>query len=244
MLEKAFNDYLINVVNGPVNEQRLPVLILVDTSISMSDAMKDVNASINHFIRKVCEDEKAASLIDLCIVTFDDDAEVVMPWTNINKAEVVQLRAGGCTNTTAGLELAEYLLTERGRAYVHHGCLGKKGMLIMLTDGAQTSGKNPDEIIAKIRRRVDDKKMLVSVLAAPGYDKAFVAKLTKGKAVAELHGDSSGFVEAFDFYAISTKAVSLSAPGTTPETPEHTFGDPEKGSHWHKADLKDWLDQD
>lgn len=244
MLEKAFNDYLVRVVNGPVNEERLPVLILADTSISMDHAMQDLNDSINYFIRKVCEDEKAARLIDLCIVSFDDTARVVLPWTNINRVEPVQMRAGGCTDPTAGLELAEMLTTERGRAYIDHGCMGKKAMILLITDGAQTCGKSPDEIIAKIRRRVDEKKLLISVLAVPGYDKEFVAKLTQGKAVAELHGNSSGFAEAFDFYAISTKAVSKSAPGTTPEIPEHSFGDPEKGSQWHKADLGDWLYQD
>ena len=109
--------------------------------------------------------------------------------------------------------------------------------LILITDGY---GGDITEIAEVIKKRTDDRKMKLWVLAVKGYDKATVAKLTDGKRVFELVDENGfDFSEFFDFMAVSVKAVSTSAPGQDTVSVKHNIG--RDGSTCRVPDLDAWL---
>ena len=65
-MNKNFNDYPIPPKH--VNEPHMPVIILCDTSGSMSGVpIRNVNLSVNRFAKDVCKDPKASGLVDVAV---------------------------------------------------------------------------------------------------------------------------------------------------------------------------------
>ncbi|WP_304263457.1 VWA domain-containing protein [Kallipyga massiliensis] len=204
-----FNDYDLPPEN--VNMQHMPVAILCDVSGSMSGIpIQNVNLSVNRFASDVCKDPKASRLVDVAVLSFNEEAKVEQGFRPITELESVDFRAGGGTNITAGLDLAIKKIRERCRLYSENGIEIKMPYIILITDGY---GGDVSEIAELVKQRTADKKMQLWILAVKGYDKETVAKLTEGKRVFELVDEAGyDFSEFFDFMAVSIKAVSTSSP--------------------------------
>lgn len=193
-----------------VNMQHMPVVLLCDTSGSMyGTPLQNATMAVNRFAADVCKDNKAAGLVDVAVIGFDEEPTVVQGFRPITELEPVQFTAGGGTNLSSALELAVNKLRERCKLYANNGIEIKMPYIILLTDGY---GGDVTEISRIIRQRTADKKMQLWVLAVKGYDKETVAKLTDGKRVFELVDEKGyDFTDFFDFMAISIKAVSTSS---------------------------------
>lgn len=204
-----FNDYDLPPEN--INMQHMPVAIVCDTSGSMSGIpIQNVNLSVNRFTADVCKDSKAAGLVDVAVISFNETPTVVQGFRPITELQPVQFAAGGGTNITAALEMAISKIRERCNLYSENGIEIKMPYIILITDGY---GGDVTEIARIIKQRTADKKMQLWVLAVKGYDKETVAKLTDGKRVFELVDEAGyDFTDFFDFMAISIKAVSTSSP--------------------------------
>ncbi len=145
----------------PLNyEQRRPVVLLVDTSPSMSEpagestAIAEVNRGLQHFARQVHDNPITAARLDLALVSFDSDATVQRPFALIGDAPLPDLHCdGGCTNLVAGVERSLQLLRERKAWYDEVGLPRYRGYLLVITDGAPT---NSAEELAALRARLHD----------------------------------------------------------------------------------------
>ena len=83
---------------------RCPVVLLLDTSSSMEGApINELNKGLRQFIQETSSDEAASRSVELEIITFDWNAEVVTPFTSINKLNRKQnpLIADGATSMGA-----------------------------------------------------------------------------------------------------------------------------------------------
>lgn len=230
-----FNDYDLPPEN--INMQHMPVVIVCDTSGSMSGTpIRNVNLAVNRFAADVCKDPKAAGLVDVAILGFNEKPYVVQGFRPITELQPVQFSAGGGTNISAALEMAISKLRERCNFYDENGIEIKMPYIILITDGY---GGDVTEVARVIKQRTSDKKMQLWVLGVKGYDKATVAKLTDGKRVFELVDEIGyDFTEFFDFMAISIKAVSTSSPGQF----IHVDNPLEKeGTNLKVPDLDNWL---
>ena len=117
---------------------RCPVVLLLDTSGSMwGNAINELNAGLKQFIQETANDEAASMSVELEVITFDNEANVVMPFTPI--ADVEQnpspLTAAGMTAMGAGLDLAYNDLQERRRLYRDNGISSYKPWVVLMTDG-------------------------------------------------------------------------------------------------------------
>ena len=230
-----FDDYSIPPKN--INVQHMPVIIVCDTSGSMSGTpIQNVNLAVNRFAKDVCKDSKAAGLVDVAVLSFNSKPTVVQGFRPITELQPVQFTAGGGTNISAALEMAISKTRERCKLYVDNGIEIKMPYIILITDG---DGGDVTEIAEIIKKRTADKKMQLWVLAVKGYDKKTVAKLTEGKRVFELVDEVGyDFTEFFDFMAISIKAVSTSS------TDQHIHVDnplEKEDTNLKVPDLDDWL---
>lgn len=230
-----FKDY--DLPPKDVNMQHMPVAIVCDTSGSMSGTpIQNVNLSVNRLTEDVCKDPKAARLVDVAVLSFNEEPTVVQGFRPITELQPVQFTAEGGTNIPAALDMAISKIRERCKLYEENGIEIKMPYIILITDGY---GGDVTEIAQIIKKRTADKKMQLWVLAVKDYDKETVAKLTDGKRVFELVDEAGyDFTDFFDFMAISIKAVSTSSPDQrihvdNPLEKEHT--------NLKVPDLDDWL---
>ena len=221
-------------------EPHMPVLILIDNSGSMSGpAISNVERSVNRFAADICKDPKAADRVDICVISFNDSANVIQDWCPITEMKKIELSAGGGTNMSAALRKAVDKLRERGHLYEDNGIEVRMPYLILLTDGM---GDNIDLISEEIRDRTNSKKMLPWFLGVSGYDKTTAAKITEGKRVFELTDEKGfDFTDFFRVMEVSIKAVSTSAPGEKPVIKDEENPLNEENCGVKVVNIDDWL---
>ena len=89
------------------NESHMALLFLLDVSGSMSGApITSLNESINKFKEQVCQDARTTQILDVAIVTFNHETQVVMPFTPVAYMEPVALTASGGTEIAPAVETA------------------------------------------------------------------------------------------------------------------------------------------
>lgn len=236
-MNNNYNDYVEVLPEVGYNEMHMPVLILADTSGSMSgEPIQKLNASINRFAKDVGSDEKAARKIDISVVSFSDEPVIEQNWRPLNDMGYVNMEAGGGTDLSKALEKGVDMLRNRAHLYEEIGIEVKKPYLILITDGY---GGDVSQIANVIKRRTSEHKMQLWILAVSGYDRETVAKLSDGKRVFELRDEAGfDFTEFFDFMAVSVKAVSTAAVGQIAMV-DSKIG--QEGSTCVVPDLTAWL---
>ena len=237
MANYNYGDYE-EVMPKDINEAHMLVSIVADVSGSMSGkAIEMLNKSVNRFKDDVCKDPKAAGRVDVSVISFNDSPKMEQNWRPITEMNPVKFEAGGGTNIAAALEMSVDMLRKRGHLYEYNGTEVKMPYLILISDGY---GGDVTQIAEEIKKRTNEHKMKLWVLAVKGYDKGTVAQLTGGKRVFELvDEDGYDFTEFFDFMAVSVKAVSAKTPDQDVVSVKHSIG--QKGSKCRVPDLDDWL---
>lgn len=237
MTNYNYGDYE-EVMPKDINEAHMLVNIVADVSGSMSGKpIEMLNKSINRFKDDVCKDPKAAGRVDVSVISFNDSPKVEQNWRPITEMNPVEFVAGGGTNIASALEMGVDKLRDRGHLYEKNGTELKVPYMILITDGY---AGDVTQIAEVIKKRTNDRKMKLWVLAVKGYDKATVAQLTDGKRVFELvDEDGYDFSEFFDFMAISVKTASLKNSRDDAVSVNHNIG--REGSKCRVPDLDDWL---
>ena len=210
---------------GAMNTTRMGIIFALDKSGSMNrmnsvgmSAIELLMASINRFRDDICQDEKAAEAVDVAVVAFDNDAKVLQPWVSIKNMNHISCTANGGTNLSDGLSLALDMLQDQAHMYEELYSETKIPWMIVITDG---DGGDITDVAARISERVRAHKMKLFILAVEGYNENTAELLLdgyRGTNVRPLYKitEKNGFdfTKIFNFFAISTKAVSTSAPGT------------------------------
>lgn len=115
MVVKPGEEYPIPSEN--VTVQKLPVVILVDTSASMTYDLPKINAAINKMVQDIQAHNTANQQVELCVISFDDVATLEQNWKPVNQMNSVEFIPGGCTNLEAGLTMALNKSKERSQYY-------------------------------------------------------------------------------------------------------------------------------
>lgn len=211
-MENYFNDEGI-LAPECMNEAHLLVIIVIDKSGSMiGKPIDQVVRSINRFRQDICKDPNAAELVDICIIAFNDKAEIVQDWTSIKNMEPVKITADGCTNLSVALNMMQDKLKEREKYYRELGMGVRRPYAVLLSDGYDSYGNNIDPIAQNIRKRTKEKKLLPWFMGVPGYNKETAVKITGGPRVLELVDEKAyDFTGFFQVLEVSLKIESASA---------------------------------
>ena len=132
------NNYLNNSLDTMNPAPRCPVVLLLDTSGSMyGQPINELNAALCQFIQETSEDEAASMSVELEVISFDDTANIVLPFTPISSIQrnSVQLVTAGMTSMGAALNLAKSELENRRRMYRNAGISSYRPWVILMTDG-------------------------------------------------------------------------------------------------------------
>jgi uncharacterized protein YegL len=131
-----------------VGYTHLPVVILLDTSSSMSnnDGIGRVSDAIKGFLGKIAAgkeefDRKLRRQGDFCIVGYGGNVRTIVDWTAgdyLGQVLDFQLKASGNTPMGAALVQSAEFLLNRYRGYKVGGTKAFCGLVFNLTDGAPT----------------------------------------------------------------------------------------------------------
>ena len=195
------------IVNA--SEPHMALMFLVDTSGSMDgQPITELNNGLNRFKQQVCKDSKTKDILDISIIRFSTDWEVVQDFTPIEYMQPVNFEADGSTYMAEALHKSIELVNERSRFYRRSGTEPYKPWIVLISDGAPFD--DIDSMATEINEMVDNDKLAFWSLAVPGANKDVLHKLS-GKRVLNLADyDFAGF---FDWVNKSMRAVSVSSPG-------------------------------
>ncbi|MCI6981586.1 MAG: VWA domain-containing protein [Akkermansia muciniphila] len=175
--------------------------------------LDELQEGLRLFMEAIREDDTAASAADICIVTFDDTAQCLMPFADINRQTVPRLIARNDTAMGEGVNLALELLERRKQEYRTAGVDYYQPWLVLMTDG--TPNGSESELEAAASRATDlanNRKLTVFPIGiGPDADKETLARFSPRRTPLSLKG--MNFREFFEWLSKSVQQVSRSVPG-------------------------------
>ncbi len=136
-----------------MNNRRLPVYLLVDTSGSMrGEPIESVNIGLRAMVSALRQNPHALETVHLSIVTFDSEVKEILPLTSIESINLPEVTCpqSGATLIGAGLEF----IVEKVRREVQKGSDDRKGdwrpLLFVLTDGKASDTLAFKEVVPHI----------------------------------------------------------------------------------------------
>ncbi|MFF2549934.1 VWA domain-containing protein [Nocardia sp. NPDC058058] len=115
-----------------------PVCLLIDVSGSMYGPPIDaMNRMLPGLRRSILADPVACARVRLTLIAFASEAHTVMPPTDVPRARIPFLQAGGATNFRAAFERAHATLTDGIRAR-DTAIRGRRPVVYFLSDGGDT----------------------------------------------------------------------------------------------------------
>ncbi len=132
--------------------RRLPVYILADCSGSMNgNPIESVKSGIRALHSELMGDPSAVESTYLSVITFDSNAQQIVPLTELSQFNSPDLRAGGTTALGAALKLLSDAIDREVKKNTPEQKGDWKPLIFIFTDGEPTDRWEPaaDELKAK-----------------------------------------------------------------------------------------------
>ncbi len=120
-------------------EQRTPLVLLLDTSGSMSgEKINALNRAIVRFKNEVENNHRASLSVEVAIITFGGSVQLIQDFVTIDNFSPRQLTANGGTPMGQAIDSALDLLSRRKAVYKQNGIAYCRPWILMITDGEPT----------------------------------------------------------------------------------------------------------
>lgn len=150
-------------------ENRCPVILLLDTSRSMTGApIQELNRGIEIFKNEVLADTQASLSVEVAIVAFGKTVNLAQDFVTIDEFTPPSLRADGLTPMGEAITYALDLLEKRKNTYRANGIQYYRPWVFMITDGAPTD--NWDEASQRLLDAETENKLLFFSVGVEGAD--------------------------------------------------------------------------
>ncbi|NEO33168.1 MAG: VWA domain-containing protein [Symploca sp. SIO3C6] len=206
--------------SNQVIEPRIPVMLLLDTSSSMSgERINYLNAGIAAFKREVEEDPKVAQYLDLAITTFNSNGRTIQEFVPIHQFLLPQLSAEGETAMGKGIELALNAVENRKISYEKNNIQYRTPWLFLIIGSPPTD--NWQKGAQRIRQTVQAHQLEFFVVAVQGADMIRLRQVALPQTPPVMLNGLK-FRELFHWLANALKAVSSSQVGSGVKLPPIT----------------------
>ena len=150
-------------------ENRCPVILLVDTSRSMTGApLSELQRGLDVFKTEVQKDIQASLSVEVAIIAFGRSVDVVQDFTTVDDFNPPPLQADGLTPMGGAIEKALDLLDRRKASYRENGVQYYRPWIFLITDGAPTD--QWQQAAEQLHQAEHDNKLLFFAVGVEGAD--------------------------------------------------------------------------
>ena len=203
-----------------MGEQHVPVVLLVDTSGSMSgEPIRELNQGLVEFYNALQGDSMALGRADVSVISFDTTVNVRMGFRPAEQYEAPTLKPGALTSMNQGIIKALDEIEDRKRLYKQQGVKYYRPWLFVLTDGLPTDDEFEAEAVQRMRTAIENKKVTYMPMGiGPNADLDQLKKYYPANAPAKttLHATATDFRSAFQWLSASIAEITHSDPKVTP----------------------------
>lgn len=205
--DKPLDAERITFVNNP--EDRCPIVLLLDTSYSMSgERIQALNEGLRVFEKELKDDQLAAKRVDVAVVTFGP-VVLAQDFLDAQYFQAPSLNADNNTPMGEAVEFGIRLLEQRKAIYRDYPINYYRPWILLITDGAPTD--NIDEAKRLVWEGEKNKEFMFFAIGVEDADMSALADLSLRDPL-KLRGIA--FKELFSWLSSSLSAVSQSQPGT------------------------------
>jgi uncharacterized protein YegL len=201
-------------------DQKVACVLLLDTSGSMQgERITELSNGLRTFKEEVLKDGVAASRVDLCVITFNSDVNVIKDFGPVENFDVPELQAEHQTFLGTALLEAVNRIEDRKETYKAMGIPYYRPWLFVISDGLP-EGEEPEvleEAKARLKKVQDRKGLVVYSIGIGGVNLEKLGEITGSKPMA-LSGMK--FNELFSWLSKSLEGVSRSKPGAQIKLPD------------------------
>ena len=208
----------LDLIENP--EPRLPCVVLVDTSYSMSgEPIREVNAGIRRLNEEIAKDELTLSRAEVCLIAFNDQWSVIQRFGDQLDYEDSYLTAQGGTKMTPPINAALNLIEERKQRYRDHGIPYFRPIVMLITDG-HPEHDSPSQLADAASRIKDLEKNRHITFFGVGTADADMHTLNSFSSNPARRLQGTKFVELFQWLSNSITAISQSTLGERVQLPD------------------------
>ena len=191
-------------------EPRCPCILLLDTSGSMQgEAINSLNEGLDTFKQELNQDNLAKKRVEVAIVSFNSEVEVVQDFVTADEFEPPTLKAYGLTHMGAAILQALDMLEIRKAQYRAHGVAYYRPWLFLITDG-EPQGESDSVVEQAAQRLKDDEANKRVTFFAVGVEAANMTRLSQISTPHPLKLKGLNFKELFIWLSASMQLVSQS----------------------------------
>ena len=209
----AFNE-TPKIINA--NDPHMALVFLLDTSGSMAGTpIRNLNDGLNRFKTEVCKSDQTRDILDVAIIEFNSNHNIVQEFVPVEYMDNVNLSATGSTRMSPAIREALNMVNEKSRFYRKEaGSEPYKPWVILISDGAPDPDDDISIVAKEIKAMENAGQVSFRSLGVEGYDSKTLHILS-GPKVMKLEG--TDFTSFFDWVNKSMRATSQTAPGEKPQ---------------------------
>lgn len=205
-------------------EPRCPCVLLLDTSGSMNGApINALNAGLQTFKDELNRDEIAKKRVEVAIVTFNNNVDVVQDFVTADQLNPPTLTAMGLTHMGSGIHKALDLVQARKAQYRSSGVTYYRPWVFLITDG-EPQGESDSSVEQATQRIKNEEENQRVAFFAVGVEAANITRLSQIVVRSPLKLTGLNFQEMFIWLSASMQRVSQSRPNEQVPLPPPGWG--------------------
>ena len=192
-------------------EEHIACAVVVDTSGTMAPYAQELQQAIVDLAETINADDTCRGRIELCLITYDDEAQVVQPFGPMHSFEPPRFfDCAGMTSTHKAIRLAIDKVNERKAEYQANSVSYRQPWIWLFTDGESNDSDNGS--YAELLQLQNNKKLsFYAVGIGPDADASELKSMHKNNMM--LRVSRENFKAAFEFLSASLSKTGNSKPG-------------------------------
>lgn len=202
------------IIPENIGEKHIACVLLVDVSGSMNGtSIVELNEALVKFGEVLRNDTRASGCADVCVIAFNQNVEIVVPFCPAMEYMAPTLKAGGLTAMNEAIITGLDLLEQRKTLYRRCGTPYFRPWMFLMTDGAPTDSEYESDAKQRLIEAITEKKVTFFPMGIGNDVRTDILKSYNNGGMV-LKAEASHFAEAFVWLSSSMAIAANSTPGT------------------------------